>query len=267
MINTCFGHGSRHYFDIRNFMKKKKTTKGKQRQEREVVYGAHSIIELLKAGRRKLLSLYTTKPLPRSWKRIEQYLPKSVPNIQYVTRNVLSSMAKSHEHMGVVALVSPFKFRSKPFDAQKQKFILLLDGIQDVGNLGGILRTAYCTGVDGVVLCRKGAAPLTAAAIKASAGLAEHLDIYLASSAHEAVLMLKKAGYRFYSAVLQGGKNALEVEYQRPMCLIIGNEAVGVAPDIREKSELITLPQRSADISYNASVAAGILMFTLAYRK
>ncbi|MBM3887241.1 hypothetical protein FJ364_04900, partial [Candidatus Dependentiae bacterium] len=182
----------------------KKTDKKVDRSSGEMLYGAHAIIEAIKAGRRKLISLYTTKPFPKAWLRIQPYLPKSVPNIQYVTKDVLDRMSNNAEHMGVIAWVSSFKFASKMFTPAKYPFILLLDSIQDVRNLGAILRSAYCTGVTGVVLCKTQAAPLTAAAIKASAGLSEHLDIYIASSMKQAAQEARQAGYNLYMAVLDG---------------------------------------------------------------
>ena len=94
-------------------------------------------------------------------------------------------------------MVSPFGYTSKVFNPTKKPFILLLDSLQDVRNLGAILRSAYWMGVDGVVLCKTKAAPLTAAAFKASAGLAEHLDIYVASSLKQAIAELKSVGYSF----------------------------------------------------------------------
>src|SRR5205807_66520 len=112
-----------------------------------------------------------------------------------------------------------------------EKFILMLDGIQDTRNLGAIIRTAYCAGAQGLIITQKKSAPLTGAAYKASAGLAEYLDIYEAASAQAAVLELKKAGYTIYLATL-GGTNALEVEYKLPACLVIGNEAIGITPAI-----------------------------------
>ena len=229
----------------------------------ELIYGAHPIIELLKAKKRKIVALYTTKPLPSAWDRIKPYLPKPMPNTQYVPRDVLDRMAGSTEHMGVLAWVTPFKFTSTPFDPAKKPFILLLDAVQDVRNMGAILRSAYCTGVTGVVLCKSKSAPLTAAACKAAAGLVEHLDIYLAPSVKAAVIELKKAGYNFYMAVLDG-QNAAKVQYKGPLCLVIGNEAVGISKDVKALGQAITLPQLTPDISYNASVAAGILLFQIA---
>ncbi len=235
-------------------------------QNTELIYGIHPILELLKAKRRKLVTLYTTKPIPKNLQVIESLLPKAV-QIQYVGRDVLTKLAGTPDHQGVVAYATPLVIRKKFFDPALQKKLLLLDGIQDVRNAGAILRSAYCTGIEGVILVKKNAAPLNAAAIKASAGLAEHLEIYMASSSQAAIIDLKKAGYHLYMAVVQGGADATHVEYKEPLCLIIGSEATGISPELRKSGQLITLPQRSADISYNASVAAGILLFLITQQK
>ncbi|KKQ50012.1 MAG: RNA methyltransferase, TrmH family, group 3 [candidate division TM6 bacterium GW2011_GWF2_38_10] len=226
----------------------------------ELIYGAHAIIEVLKAKRRKVISIYTTKPLAKSWDRIQPYLNDKSINIQYVSRAILDRMAGTTDHNNILAWVTPFKYHTKPFDPQQKPLIIMLDAVQDVRNLGAILRSAYCTGVQGVVLCKTQSAPMTGAAFKASAGLAEYLDIYLAPSMHHAILEHKKAGYHFYMAAL-GGQNALETNYQKPACIVIGNEATGISKDIQALGTTIMLPQKTTEISYNASVAAGILLF------
>lgn len=242
-----------------------KFTKEKTKNIKSVIYGANAIVEMLKAKRRKLHTIYTRKPLPKAWERIKPYLPKAMPTIQYVEKNALDGIAESTDHMGIVALVSPYQFVSKMFDPKKKPFIMLLDGVQDVGNLGAILRSAYCSGVDGVILCKSNSAPMTPAVFKASAGYAEHLDIYLAASVKSAVQEIADAGYHLYMAVIDG-KDATKVDFKKPACLVIGNEASGIDKEVRKKGELITIPQRAKDISYNASVAAGILIFTIAMR-
>lgn len=240
--------------------KMSKKTKKNNVQQKSVLYGAHAIIEMLKAKKRRLLSLYTRKPFPKAWNRISQYLPASIPNTQYVDKNVLDGIAQSPEHMGVVALVTPFRTRSKPFSPEHHPFILLLDGIQDVRNLGAILRSAYCTGVSGVVIAQNKSAPLCAAVFKASAGLAEHLEIYYAPSVVHAATALRKAGYTMYMAVIDGD-DVTKTKFASPTCLVIGNEAVGISKDVCRLGTKITIPQRVPDVSYNASVAAGILLF------
>jgi 23S rRNA (guanosine2251-2'-O)-methyltransferase len=151
-------------------VRKKKQIKG------ELIYGINPLVELLKAKRRKLISIYTTKPVPKQWREIEEAMPTYPVQIQYVSRDVLTNMCGSNEHQGVVAWVQSFAFRKKSFDPEKQPFIVMLDSIQDPRNLGAILRSAYCTGAQGVVVTTKNSAPLNSVAIKSSAGLSEHLE-------------------------------------------------------------------------------------------
>jgi len=131
--------------------------------------------------------------------------------------------------------------------------------------LGAIVRSAYCTGVQGVIITTKHSSPLNAVGLKASAGLAEHLEIYQVPTASVGVQELKKAGYALYVAALaQQAVAAVAVDYRLPLCVVIGSEGKGVSLDVIKQGTLVTLPQKTADISYNASVAAGILLFLIA---
>ena len=235
----------------------------KKQTQYDMIYGAHSIMELLKSKKRKLYSIYTTKQLPKSFKRVEQYLPKSIPNIQYVDRAVLDRMAGTPDHMGIIALVSPYQYITDIKKVSGKNFVLLLDGVKDVRNLGAILRSASCIGVDAVILCQKNGALITAATHKASAGLVEYLDIFLVPSIEYAVSQINSLGFNLYMAVLENGNDATKMEYKKPMCLVIGSEETGISKPVQDKGTLITIPQRTPEISYNASVAAGILMFLL----
>lgn len=235
----------------------------KERQKTgEFVYGIHPLLEVLKAKRRKVITIYTTKPTPKSWETIEPYLPTYPVNYQYVSRDVITKIAQTTDHQGVVALVQPFPVRKKMFDPAKQKFLVMLDGIQDARNLGAIIRSAYCTGFQGIIMTKKNTAPLNAAALKSSAGLAEHMEIFVANSAQEAVLELRKAHYQLYLATF-GGQDATTLAYQQPLCLVIGGEGFGISKEILKAGTHVTIPQKTADISYNASVAAGILLFLI----
>jgi 23S rRNA (guanosine2251-2'-O)-methyltransferase len=228
----------------------------------EIVYGVHSALELLSAKRRKVSTVYTTHTPIKAWSKIEKLLPSYVP-VQYVDRNTLDNISGSSEHQGIVLAVQQFPFESKMFEPKKFPFLVVLDGVQDVRNLGAIIRSSYCTGVDGIVLCAKNSAPLTPAAIKASAGLAEHARIHIAPSMATAVKDLAASGYHIYLATLGQGENAAAVSYQMPAALVIGNEETGISKEILSSGTRVLLPQRRADISYNASVAAGILLFLM----
>lgn len=239
----------------------------KERQKTgEFVYGIHPLLEVLKAKRRKVITIYTTKPTPKSWEMIEPYLPSYPVNYQYVTRDVVTKIAQTTDHQGVVALVQPFPFRKKFFDPAKQPLLVMLDGIQDTRNMGAILRSAYCTGFNGVIITKRNSAPLNAAALKASAGLAEHMEIYMAASAQEAVQELRKSNYHVYLATF-GGKDATQIAYEHSLCMVIGGEGFGISKEILKSGTQITIPQKTADISYNASVAAGILLFLVSSKQ
>lgn len=241
-------------------------TKKEQKKTGELIFGINPITELLKARKRKLISIYTTKPQPKGWQNIEKLMPKYPVPIQYVSRDVLHRMAGTTDHQGILAWAQPYGFRKKSFEAEKQPFLIMLDGIQDPRNAGAIIRSAYCAGANGVVLCKRNAAPLSASAIKASAGLVEHIEIYQAPSPESAIVDLKKAGYNIYLATFDG-QNAATCELKKPLCLVIGGEGSGVSKSILKSGTHITIPQRTPDISYNASVAAGILLFIVGNQK
>ncbi|MGC2310843.1 MAG: RNA methyltransferase [Candidatus Babeliaceae bacterium] len=233
-------------------------------KEQDLIFGIHPLIELLKAKKRPIYTIYTTKPEPKSWDQIEKLLPRGIQK-QYVTRDVLTRMAGTTDHQGILAFVGQFPIRKKPFDPQKQSFLVMIDGVQDTRNLGALLRSAYCTGVQGIIIAKKNGAPLNASTFKASAGLAEHLEFYEAATPLIAAQELKKAGYHLYMAAL-GGQDALSIDYQEPLCLVIGNEATGISKPVLSLGTTVMLAQKTPDISYNASVAAGILFFLVATR-
>ncbi|MDQ5890933.1 MAG: rRNA (guanosine2251-2-O)-methyltransferase [Candidatus Dependentiae bacterium] len=237
----------------------------KVQQVGDVLYGAHPIIECLKSGRRKILALYMTKPEPKGWERVKPYLNKQAPSIQYVSRDVLSRMAGCDDHMGILAFVTPFAYAVKPITPQEKQRILLLDGVQDVHNLGAIVRSAYCTNFD-AVLVTKQCARIVAGVFKASAGLAEHMPIYLISSVAHTINELKNMGYTVYTTVADGGVDATTVSYQAPLCVVIGSEERGIEKKVRSLGTQVTLPQRDTS-SYNASVAAGIFLFLTTFSK
>lgn len=233
----------------------------------EFIYGVHPVLELLKAKRRKVFELYTLKPEPKIWRQIAPLLPKYKVPVHHLTKDQLSKKIGTTDHQGVAAMVAPFPFRKKFFDPKKDQFLLMLDGVQDVRNFGAIMRSAYCTGVDGVIVCKKQGAPLTGAALKASAGLAERMEIYQSPSVPAALQELKAAGYNCYVTALGGKKDATQLTYEKPLCIIIGSEGKGVSPEALKAGTVVTLPQKTKEISYNASVAAGIVLFMIAYQK
>jgi len=228
------------------------------------VYGFHPVREVLRANNRPANVLYTTKPPSQAFANIKKLLP-AYTQIQYVSRHVLNKLADHNEHQGVVLATTPFVYRQKPFFPEQQRYILMLDSVQDPRNLGAILRSAYCTNITHVVLPRKQSASITPVTLKASAGLAEHLQIYQPASSMQALQHIKEAGYTPHMTTTTGTP-AGECAFDEPSCIVIGNEATGISRELLKRGKHITLAQKHSDISYNASVAAGITLYILATR-
>ncbi|MCL5436421.1 MAG: RNA methyltransferase [Candidatus Dependentiae bacterium] len=236
--------------------------KNQKSAPRTIVYGVHPILELLRAKRRPLYQLYTTDPAPRALTQLKPLIPKHVP-ITIAKKEVLTRLAETADHQSLVAITAPFPLRKKAFTPNSHPFLLLIDGVQDTRNLGAILRSSFCAGVSGVILSGSHAAPLNGPACKAAAGLSEHLEIMQYPSAISAANDLKKAGYQLYLGAL-GGESVRTISFSPPLCIVVGNEATGISPQLLTLGQKVMLPQRSAEISYNASVAAGILLFLAA---
>ncbi len=234
----------------------------------DIVYGVHALWEVLKAKKRRILRVYTTRPEPQAFGQIKAELLRRQIPVVYKERAALTALVGAADHQAIVALVTPFVYRAQPFNPAKQPCIVLLDGIQDTRNVGAIIRSAYCTGFSGIIVPRKNTAPINAATIKASAGLAEHLHIYQPPSTSAALLEVQKAGYQVYvTALAHNALDAAQVTYQKPLCLVIGSEGTGVSKQTLARGTVIKLPQTHGDISYNASVAAGIVMFLIAVQQ
>lgn len=231
----------------------------------EYIYGIHPVFEVLRQKQRKIYDIFIIDSDHATLKQIQALLPKYPVTIHKMKKETLSVKLGTFDHQGLGALVQPFVFRKKFFNPKEQPFLVLLDGIQDVRNMGAIIRSAYCTGVNGVIITKKKSAPITATTLKASAGLAERIDMYQVTSIEQALVELKQAGYTLYVTALSPKANAFTLEYVKPLCLVIGSEGSGVSAATLKAGTIVTLPQKDSDVSYNASVAAGIVMSLIAF--
>lgn len=192
---------------------------------------------------------------------------------QFVPAQRLDRLAPGLNHQGVVALAAPVAYQdidamlsaiAPDLDTVKQKkpLLLVLDQIEDPFNFGAILRTAKAAGVAGVVVPKQKMAPLNAAAIKASAGMATRLPLARASNLADVLYRLKERGYWVAGAAADGETTAWEMDWDRPLVLVMGSEGRGLRPRIAESCDYrVSIPMPGQAESLNVSVAAGILLF------
>ena len=146
--------------------------------------------------------------------------------------------------------------------AKKYPLILILDSIQDTHNLGAILRTAECSGVDGVILTKHNSAPINETVVKTSAGATEHLKICLIDNLVNTIKVLKENKFWIFGSTLLNAKEYSAVDYKLPTAIILGNEEKGIRKLVAENCDfLIKISMLGKIQSLNVSVSAGILLF------
>ncbi|MCE7954027.1 MAG: 23S rRNA (guanosine(2251)-2'-O)-methyltransferase RlmB, partial [Chlorobi bacterium CHB7] len=145
-----------------------------------------------------------------------------------------------------------------------EALILILDEIQDPHNVGAILRSAECSGVNGVILTKHNSATITSTVVKVSAGATEHLNICQVNNLSQTIDELKKNGFWIVGSSFENSKNYNEVDYKIPIALIVGNEEKGIRKLTASKCDfLIKIPMSGKIQSLNVSVATGILLFEI----
>ena len=197
-------------------------------------------------------------------------------DVQYVPSVRLDKLAGGAAHQGMVAVASPIQYRSlddllrqvaPTFKAveDKKPVLLVLDRITDPHNFGAILRSAVAGGIDGVIVPKRNMAPLSAVAVKASAGTATRIPIARVGRMNSAVEQLKERGYWIAGAAMGGDTTVWDMDWDRPLALILGGEGTGVRPSLLEQCDFrISIPMNGPAESLNVSVAAGILIFSAA---
>jgi len=229
-----------------------------------IIYGIHPIYEVINTKRRRILKVFVLKSLPKNVIPILNIIDKSIP-IYHYTKQQLDNICQSNEHQGIVIETTNFPYEKYSFDTKQNPLIVLFDKIQDPRNLGALLRSCYCTNIKCVAITTESSTPLTAAAFKASAGLAESLKIKLYRSAFIAANDIKEMGYNLYLSD-SDGKEMQNIVPKEKSCIVIGNESDGITPSLYSLGEKISIAQSRKDISYNASVAGGIIMYNFSIR-
>ncbi len=191
---------------------------------------------------------------------------KNVPVIRVPNEKLNAMTRKNHQGMvalcGVVAYQSVQDVISQCFDQGKNPFLLLLDGITDVRNMGAIIRSAVCCGVDAVIFSEKNAAPIFEDMVKTSAGAFTKMNFCREKSINVALETIKMNGIKVYSSDLLASKTLRELELNEPLCMVLGSEDKGISSTSRKASdESFIIPMVGEFDSFNVSVASGIICY------
>jgi 23S rRNA (guanosine2251-2'-O)-methyltransferase len=190
-----------------------------------------------------------------------------VPVIE-VEGGTLTALAGFDGHQGIALAVeprtwsSPAEILARAVERGEPPFVLVLDSLEDPQNVGTLLRSAEAAGVHGVIYPTRRQAPLTPAAVKASAGAVEHLLLAPVDDLPTALSDLRIHGLRVAAAEADAPLTADEADLRGPLAIIVGSEGSGLSPAVRRRADLaIRIPMRGVIGSLNAAVAGSILLF------
>jgi len=237
----------------------------------ELIFGVNPVKESLQ-GTRGAFNLYVQ--ISATDHRVEKIIrlaeDRGVP-VHRRDKNDITKMCASSHHQGIALEVEPFQYTD--FDdlmtavgqSGTSGFILVLDAIQDPHNLGALIRSAACAGVNGVVIPKDRACGITAAAEKTSAGAVETVPVAMVTNIAQTLETLKKLGYWVYG--LDGGarQSVYGTDFSGNVVLVVGGEGEGIRPLVRKQCDVVmSIPQYGGVSSLNASVAGGVALFEIA---
>lgn len=235
--------------------RKLQTKKGRQQAFSYLVEGFHLVEEALRQD-----GLVTELIVAPNVKIPEEWNITNIP-VFYVNKEVATSISETITDQGIFAVV---KMEDPEIMMLFGKKFLLLDGVQDPGNVGTLIRTADAAGYDAVVLGRGSADLYNPKVIRSTQGSHFHIPV-LQASLLDWIERLEEEGVSIFGAVLDDTATKLQdVEPRETLALMVGNEGNGIQTELQTRlTHKVYIPIYGASESLNVAVAAGILMYGL----
>lgn len=246
---------------------------GSEDTRAEYVAGRNPVRELLESDAGRIQKLNIQKSSGGSMGELHALARDAGIPVRFVPTAALERMVPGVNHQGVVASVSPIRYEdvdemlsaiapTRDDVGARKPIVVILDHIQDPHNLGAVVRSAVAAGVEGMIIPERGAAPVTAASVKTSAGTISHLPIARVGNISQTIYQMKERGYWIVGADGSGEMTPREMDWDRAIGLVIGSEESGMGRAVRDHCDhVVCIPMRGPAESLNASVAAGILLF------
>jgi 23S rRNA (guanosine2251-2'-O)-methyltransferase len=232
-----------------------------------LLFGIYPVIEAIKA-KQTIDKAYVQKGLQNpKIDAIVADLEALNSTISYVPLEKMEKLCRSN-HQGIILISSPIEFVDLETMVEgvleniETPLFLILDQISDVRNFGAILRTAECTGVDGVIIQKKGGAPVSGDTVKTSAGAIFNIPICKVDHIKDAIYYLQGSGITTIAATEKTEDTIYNLDLREPLAIILGSEGVGVSKSVLNiVDKKASLPLLGAINSLNVSVACGAFLY------
>jgi 23S rRNA (guanosine2251-2'-O)-methyltransferase len=236
-------------------------------QNTDMLYGRRPVIEAIKSEK-TFDKLFVQKNL--SGELAEEFIKLAKENKVVLTKVPVEKLNRltRKNHQGVVGFISPITFANidhivdQTFSEGRDPLILVLDRITDVRNFGAIVRSAECVGVDAVIIPSRGAAQISADAMKTSAGALNLVPICRANNVLALLKSLQQSGLTLIAATEKSKTTLYEVPFSHPLAIIMGSEESGIDPEMLAVADYkVKIPLSGAMASLNVATATGIVLY------
>ena len=233
------------------------------------LYGIRSVLEAIEANK-SLEKIFLQKGLKGDlYFKLENKIKEKNLSFSYVPVEKLNRLTINN-HQGVVATISPISF----FDLdelvttvknnKQNPIFIVLDQLSDVRNFGAIIRTAECTGVDGIIIPKSGSAPINGDTIKTSAGAVFNIPICKVDHIKDAIYYFNTSGIITVAATEKTENSIYDINFKKGCAIIMGSEGKGVSPSVLKIVDTkAKLPMYGKIASLNVSVACGVFLYEM----
>lgn len=231
------------------------------------IFGIRAIIEAVKSGKNIDKVFLQKGTRGELFQELEYLLRSEGISSSYVPVEKLNRLSRGN-HQGAIAQISPIEFHEiddlvlNVIESGKTPLFLLLDQLSDVRNFGAIVRTAECTGVSGIIIQKKGGAPINGDTIKTSAGAIFKIPICKVDHIKDAVYHLQSSGIKVIAATEKADDLLYDISFKDPCAIIMGSEGRGINPSVLKAVDAkAKLPILGEIESLNVSVACGAFLY------
>ena len=233
------------------------------------LYGIRAVLEAIEANK-SLEKIFLQKGLKGDlYFKLEKKIKEKNLSFSYVPVEKLNRLTINN-HQGVVATISPISF----FDLdklvttvknnKKDPIFIVLDQLSDVRNFGAIIRTAECTGVDGIIIPKSGSAPINGDTIKTSAGAVFNIPICKVDHIKDAIYYFNTSDIITVAATEKTENSIYDINFKKGCAIIMGSEGKGVSPSVLKiVDKKAKLPMYGKIASLNVSVACGVFLYEM----
>ena len=232
--------------------------KSKARNERNV-FVVEGIKMFSEAPRNRIEKVFISETL---FNRKKQELNLDGLKIEILSDKVFSHVSDTKTPQGILCIMRQKKTKLEEIFAQKPEHLMILDNLQDPGNLGTIVRTAEGAGVSGIILSKDCVDIYNPKTIRSTMGSIYRMPFLYVEDLENTIEEVKKQDIKVYAAHLQGKNNYDEENYKTGCAFLIGNEGNGLRDEIAEKADIWVKIKMHGEVeSLNAAIASSILMF------